>query len=67
MKLRVVLEPSEEGGYTAYVPALPGCVSEGDTSEEALANITEAAQCYLEPCEGDCSPSEQALVLEIEL
>ena len=38
----VVLEPSEEGGYTAYVPALRGCVSEGETEEEALENIRDA-------------------------
>ena len=41
MRLRVVLEPSDEGGFTVWVPALPGCVSEGDTHEEALANIQE--------------------------
>lgn len=39
MKLKFLLEPSEEGGYTAIVPALPGCISEGDTKEEALRNI----------------------------
>jgi predicted RNase H-like HicB family nuclease len=49
MKLRVVLEPSDEGGYTGIVPALPGCISEGDTRDEALANIQEAIQLYLEP------------------
>lgn len=38
----VVLEPSDEGGYTVYVPALRGCVSEGDTEEEALENIKDA-------------------------
>ena len=48
MKLRVVLEPSDEGGFTAIVPALPGCISEGDTRDEALANIQEAIQLYLE-------------------
>ena len=42
MKIKVVLEPSEEGGFTVYVPSLPGCISEGDTAEEALANIKEA-------------------------
>lgn len=51
MKFKVVLEPSEEGGYTAYVPSLRGCVSEGDTREEALANIREAIELYLEPKE----------------
>ena len=42
MKLKVVLEKSDEGGYTAIVPALPGCISEGDTRKEALKNIKEA-------------------------
>jgi predicted RNase H-like HicB family nuclease len=53
MNLRIVLEPSEEGGYTVYVPSLPGCISEGDTREEALANIREAIELYLEPIEDD--------------
>ena len=51
MKLKIVLEPSEEGGYTAYVPSLPGCISEGDTVEEARANLREAIDLYLEPIE----------------
>jgi len=48
MKLKVISEPSDEGGYTVYVPSLPGCISDGDTKEEALANIREAIQLYLE-------------------
>ena len=51
MKIKVVLEPSDEGGYTAIVPSLPGCISEGDTREDALANIHEAIELYLEPAE----------------
>ncbi len=48
MKLLVVLEPCEEdGGFTALVPALPGCISEGDTEEDALKNIQEAIELYL--------------------
>jgi predicted RNase H-like HicB family nuclease len=47
MKLKVVLEPSDEGGYTVYVPSLPGCISEGETVEEALENIQEAIELYL--------------------
>ena len=39
MRMKVVLEPSDEGGYTVYAPALPGCISEGDTIDEALENI----------------------------
>jgi predicted RNase H-like HicB family nuclease len=48
MKLNVVLEPSEEGGYTVYVPSLPGCISEGDNMDETLSNIQEAIELYLE-------------------
>lgn len=43
----VKLEPQEEGGYTVAVPALPGCISEGDTLEEALENIKDAIEGYL--------------------
>ena len=49
MTLRVILEPGDEGGYTVFVPALPGCISEGDTEEEALSNIREAIELYFEP------------------
>jgi predicted RNase H-like HicB family nuclease len=48
MKYKVVLEPQDEGGYTVYVPSLPGCVSQGETTEEAMANIREAIEVYLE-------------------
>ena len=44
----VVFSVAEEGGYTATVPALPGCISEGDTFEEAKKNIAEAIELYLE-------------------
>jgi len=67
MKLRVVLEPSEEGGFTAHVPSLPGCLSEGETTDEALENIREAIALYLEPVEDDWVTEENALVQEIEL
>ena len=65
MKLRVVLEPSEDGGYTVYVPSLPGCISEGDTREEALENIREAIDLYLEAVEDDLVFSENAEQVEI--
>ena len=48
MKLTIVLEPQEEGGFTAYAPSLSGCISEGDTKEEAIKNIKEAIELYLE-------------------
>ena len=58
MRFRVVLEPAEEGGYTVYVPSLPGCISEGDTREEALKNIREAIELYLESRDEDVTISE---------
>ena len=67
MKIKVVLEPSEGGGYTAIVPSLPGCISEGDTKEEALENIQEALQLYLEPVEDDQILSPNAEMVELAL
>jgi predicted RNase H-like HicB family nuclease len=46
MKLKVILGPSDEGGFIVSVPSLPGCINEGDTIEEALANIEEALALY---------------------
>jgi predicted RNase H-like HicB family nuclease len=56
MRLKVVFEPSDEGGYTVYVPSLPGCISEGDTLDEARENILEAIHLYLEPPEEISAP-----------
>ena len=67
MKLKIVLEPSEDGGYTVYVPSLPGCISEGDTREEALINIKEAITLYLEPTEDDHIQGDKGEVLELAL
>ena len=67
MKFKIVLEESEDGGYTVYVPSLPGCVSEGETIEEATENIEEAIQLYLEPVDDDFVFTENALIQEIEL
>lgn len=49
MEIKVVFESQEEGAYAVYVPSLPGCISEGDTMEEAKKNIIEAIELYLEP------------------
>ena len=65
MKLKIIMEPSDEGGYTVYVPALPGCISEGDTAEEALENIREAIELYLEATEDDWIPEEGAVIKEL--
>jgi len=67
MRFKIVLEPSDEGGYTVYAPSLPGCISEGETVEEALKNIREAIELYLEPVEDEWILEETALVREIEV
>ncbi len=66
MRLKVVLEPNEDG-YTVYVPALPGCISEGRTEQDAMTNIHEAIELYLEPIEDDWVIEEAALVEEVEV
>ena len=57
MKYRIVLEPDpEDGGYVVHCPALPGCYSQGNTREEALANIREAIEAYVESLRKDNLP-----------
>ena len=67
MTLRIILEPSEEGGFTATVPSLPGCISEGRDRAEALKNIQEAIDLYLEPVDDDSQFSEQSETVEISV
>ena len=55
-KYRVILEHNESGGYTVMVPLLPGCISEGDTKKEALSNIREAIELYIESLKEDGEP-----------
>lgn len=63
MTLQILLEPSDDGGFTATVPALPGCLSEGDTRDEALANIREGIDLYLEPVDDDALVSDAERVM----
>lgn len=65
MKLTIVLEPSDEGGYTVYVPSLPGCISEGDSKDEAMRNIREAVELYLEPVEDDMGFGSDSEIAEL--
>ena len=60
MRYTVVLEREEDGGYVVSVPALPGCVNQGDSRAEALTNIREAIELYVEDCReaGDPVPTE---------
>ena len=67
MNLKIVLEPSEDGGYTVIVPSLPGCISEGDTKDEAIKNIKEAIALYLEPVDDDMVYSRESEELELAI
>jgi predicted RNase H-like HicB family nuclease len=51
VKYRVLIEQDEDGVFVAEVPSLPGCISQGETRVEALANIREAIAVYLESLE----------------
>jgi predicted RNase H-like HicB family nuclease len=65
MKLKIVVDASDDGGFTAYAPTLPGCISEGDTRDEALSNIREAIDLYLESDDGDLAGRDGLEVIEL--
>lgn len=62
-KYTAVFGPEETGGYSVTIPALPGCISQGETFEEALGNIKEAAQLYLEDMKESEIPEEKAPIV----
>lgn len=70
MKYSIVLEPDDEGrGFTVRVPALPGCITEGATREESIANAKEAIEGFIEglvksgdPVPGEMQPAEIATI-----
>ena len=62
MRLHIILEQDEAGYYVAEVPALPGCLSQGKTREEAIANIKEAVEGWLEVMEAKQAPDSSRLV-----
>jgi predicted RNase H-like HicB family nuclease len=69
MKLKAIIHPADEGGFWAEVPALPGCVSEGETYDQTVSNIREAAEGWLEVAAERMSTTQdpQARVAEVEL
>ncbi len=58
---------TKAGGYTVFVPVLPGCISEGDTIEEALANIREAIEGYIEALKDLGKPIPLEFPVEVEI
>jgi len=65
MKYRVLIEQDEDGVYVADVPALPGCVSQGQTREEAVENVREAIAAYLESLEAHGDPIPPPITEEV--
>ena len=67
MKFKVVLENNHDGGYTVTVPALPGCISEGDTVEEAIKNMREAIELYLEADDAEFPTGDNVQIFEVTM
>ena len=65
MKIKVILEQGEDGYVVAHCPALKSCWSQGKTREEALRNIREAVELYLEPQPGQLLEAKGAEVVEL--
>lgn len=65
MKYRVLIQPDEDGVYVAECPSLPGCVSQGKTREEAVANIQEAIEGYVESLKAHGDPVPPAITEEV--
>ena len=65
MKYRVLIEQDEDGMFVAEVPALPGCVSQGETRKEAVQNIQEAITVYLESLKAHNEPIPPLIYEEV--
>lgn len=65
MRYRVLIEQNEDGVYVAKAPALPGCISQGKTRSEAIENIKEAIQSYLESLSAHGEPVPPSISEEV--
>jgi len=65
MKYRVIIEQDEDGMFIAEVPSLPGCISQGETRTEALKNIQEAIEVYIESLNAHNEPVPPSIEEEI--
>jgi len=65
MKIRAIIHPAEEGGYWAEVPALPGCITEGDSIEEVMANLKDAMVGWLDVANSREAISSTDKIVEI--
>lgn len=65
MKIRAIIHPAEEGGYWAEVPAFPGCITEGETMEEVVANLKDAIEGWLDVANSRNAIESTAQIVEI--
>jgi predicted RNase H-like HicB family nuclease len=65
MKLKAIIHEAEEGGYWAEVPALPGCVTQGETREELEGNLREAIEAWLAAGEEGFESETEQQILEV--
>lgn len=65
MKIRAIIHPVEEGGYWAEVPALPGCITEGETMDEVTANLKDAIEGWLDVANSRDATESTDQVVEI--
>ena len=65
MRYRVLIEQDEDGMFMAQVPALPGCISQGKTRAEALKNIREAIEVYVESLQARDDPIPPSIDEEV--
>lgn len=65
MKIKAIIHIAEEGGYWAEVPALPGCITEGDNMEEVLANLKDAIEGWLDVANNKHLPEPTDQIIEI--
>lgn len=67
MTLRAIVHQAEEGGFWAEVPALPGCITQGETEEELRSNLLEAMELWLEAGEAAVPPPAESRILQLAL
>ena len=67
MKVKAIIHEAEEGGFWAEVPALPGCVTQGDTLEEVTANLREAIEGWLSVETTEAGTAQSDRVIELAL
>ena len=67
MKVKAILHEAEEGGFWAEVPALPGCVTQGETEEEVTSNLREAVELWLSVDTTDAGIAQNDRIIELAL